>query len=204
MAATQERKEVITQKCYGCKNTMQGSRRSYRYDECGLDNVILKNIVVFVCSSCGAVVPEIPAIGDLHRTIASRLIHKPTLLAGQEIRFLRKMAGMTSSELATALGADPTSLCKWETGKRKPTKKTDASIRLISLAGMLQETLRERDLVPTVSEVAKSLSEVDIKSLLAQIKETSTDPIEVNIDPSNLSQLGGFEPGQQKVTEVVQ
>jgi DNA-binding transcriptional regulator YiaG len=192
------KEKMNARKCYekNCKGIMQGVVGAYRYKECGLDNITLRNITVYTCGNCGAVVPEIPAIGDLHRGIALSLIHKQTQLTGTEIRFLRKMAGMTPKDMSDALGVHPTSLCKWETGERKPAKKTDASVRLIALAGMLQDMLKERDIVPAVSKAAKELSEVDIKTILAGIKKGQAKPVKMNIDPNVLSGLGSFsDPG---------
>jgi hypothetical protein len=103
---------------------------------------------------------------------------------------------MTPKDMSDALGVHPTSLCKWETGERKPAKKTDASVRLIALAGMLQDMLKERDIVPAVSKAAKELSEVDIKTILAGIKKGQAKPVKMNIDPNVLSGLGSFsDPG---------
>jgi putative zinc finger/helix-turn-helix YgiT family protein len=194
MERAHKEEKMNARKCYekNCKGVMQGITGAYRYKECGLDNITVRNITVYTCGNCGAVVPEIPAIGELHRSIALSLIHKQTQLTGAEIRFLRKMAGMTPKDMSDALGVHPTSLCKWETGERKPAKKTDASIRLIALAGMLQDMFKERDLLPQVSKAAKELSEVDIKTILARIKKGQAKPVKMNIDPNVLASFGSF------------
>ena len=59
------RKIVATAKCYrsGCGGTMEGRKGEYRYLESGLDSVILKDILVFHCTKCNTIVPEIPAAG---------------------------------------------------------------------------------------------------------------------------------------------
>src|SRR4051794_32922548 len=103
--------EVKIRKCYDCGGTMSGTTTYYRYTECGLDSVTLENIIVYRCK-CGAIVPEIPAIGELHRLIVLRVIQKGSLLSGQEILFLKKMAGLNSKELAQSLGASPSTISR--------------------------------------------------------------------------------------------
>src|SRR5581483_2714880 len=97
--------KTVERKCYECGGVMIGRPESYKYTECGLDSVYLSNVCVFRCTNqkCAAIVPEIPAIGVLHREIARNLVMKETLLSGEEIRFLRKMAGLSSIELSNLL-----------------------------------------------------------------------------------------------------
>lgn len=175
--------EIKPRKCYECGGEMIGSRTYYQFSECGLDSVTLENVVVYRCQKCGAVVPEIPAIAELHRVIALNVIYKNTILTGQEIRFLRKMAGFSGKELSKALGANPSSLSRWERGSRKISKRTDAALRLICLAGMMQDALKERSLVPAVAAAAQRLAQVDIMAILTRVKDILTKPVSMSIDP---------------------
>jgi len=193
-AKKQEMKEpeVKLKKCYDCGQTMQGTRTYYRYTECGLDSVTLENIFVFRCGNCGAIVPEIPAIGELHHMIVLMLIKKDTLLSPREIRFLRKMAGLNGKELSSTLGASASTISRWENGSRKISKKADAALRLVCFAGMLQDILRDQDIVPMAARFSKVLSEVDIRNILAKISDDSDDASDskaLSIDPRDLSQL---------------
>src|SRR5665213_2220629 len=107
--------EVIsTMRCYECGQTMEGRKGEYKYTECGLDSVTLKDILVYHCTNCNAVVPEIPAAGVLHRVIALRLINKETLLTGNEVRFLRKLCGYSMNEFAEILGSSKSVVSRWE------------------------------------------------------------------------------------------
>jgi putative zinc finger/helix-turn-helix YgiT family protein len=188
---TRDEKEVVARKCYNCGGEMHGTRTYYHYAECGLDTINLENVLVFRCSRCSAIVPEIPAMAELHRVILLAIIQKNSLLSGPEIRFLRKMAGMSSKELAQSVGANPSSLSRWEQGTRKITKKMDSTLRLICFAGMLQDILKEKDLVPKISEVAQRLSELDIRKILARVRDLPTGPIRQTIDPNKLAEFGG-------------
>lgn len=196
--------EVIVRKCYDCGGTMHGTRTYYKYTECGLDSVTLENIMVFRCSGCGAIVPQIPAIGELHRTIVLGTIQKETLLSGQEIRFLRKMAGLNGKELSSALGANQGSLSKWENGSRKISKKADAAVRLICFAGMLQDILRDRQLLPAAAEISKKLSEVDIRAILTRIRDIESGSVKMTIDPTELAKLGDGTNAEIHSKQLVQ
>src|SRR5205809_6761575 len=101
------RNVISTARCYraGCGGTMEGRKGEYRYRESGLNSVVLKDILVFHCTKCNAVVPEIPAAGVLHRVIALRLLWKKTLLTGGELRFLRKLIGYSVTEFGKIMGS---------------------------------------------------------------------------------------------------
>jgi putative zinc finger/helix-turn-helix YgiT family protein len=203
-----EMTEVRIKTCYDCGSTMQGTRTYYRYTECGLDSVTLENIFVFRCGKCGAIVPEIPAIGELHHVIVLMLIKKDKLLSPQEIKFLRKMAGLNGRELSATLGASASTISRWENGSRKISKKADAALRLVCFAGMLQDILRDKDIVPMAARFSKELSEVDIRNILAQIDDDSDDASDsqaLTIDPCDLSQLdSGPRMPERKTAIVVQ
>jgi DNA-binding transcriptional regulator YiaG len=93
----------------------------YRYDLSGLKNVALVNVAVRKCTnaSCEGESVVIPQAATLHSIITECLLKKPLLLSGDEIRFLRKNAGIAAKELAAYLGTDAAHLSKVETGMRK-------------------------------------------------------------------------------------
>jgi DNA-binding transcriptional regulator YiaG len=180
---------------------MHSRRSNYKYAECGLSTVNLVNITVYQCS-CGAIIPEIPQVSDLHRKIVFRLISKPTLLTGEEIKFLRKMADLSGVQLAKLLGTHKTNLSKWENGSRKITKKTDCALRLLCFTGMLQQLLKDqnaapKDLIPKVAEAVRQLSEVDIKAILQSVKDVVTGPMKVTINPEELAKFSSTEVSHQ-------
>jgi hypothetical protein len=96
--------------CRECGGVVTRVRKDYHYKECGLQNVMLIGINVNVCSTCHAEQPEIISIAALHRAIMIELLKKRSLLCGEEIRYLRKMARFKASELAAHISADPTSI----------------------------------------------------------------------------------------------
>ncbi len=117
---------------------MEGSKGEYKYTECGLSSVTIKDILVYRCTNCTAVVPEIPAAGVLHRVIALRLLGKKTLLAGSEIKFLRKLCGYSVNEFAEMVGSGKKSVVsRWE--KEGCGKGTDKLIRMLVMAKLILE-----------------------------------------------------------------
>lgn len=169
---------------------MHGTETYYRYTECGLDCVTLENIIVYRCSACGAIVPEIPAIGELHRALVSAIVTKPSLLSAQEIKFLRKMAGLSGKDLAATLGVSSSTVSRWENGGRNISKNSDAALRMICFAGMLQDILRDRSILPKTMQATRELSEQDIRQVLARIVNRVTKPTPITIDPNALRELG--------------
>jgi putative zinc finger/helix-turn-helix YgiT family protein len=179
-----------SKKCYDCGGMMRGTRTYYRYTECGLDSVTLENIIVYRCS-CGAIVPEIPSIGALHREILLEVVRKNKLLSGQEIRFLRKMAGLSSKDLSSLLGASASTISRWENGSRRISKRSDAALRLVCFAGMLQEILGDRRVLDMVAQSTQQMSEVNIREILSKIVDVEGASVPITIDPRELARLGG-------------
>src|ERR1035438_3591171 len=92
--------EQTLRTCTDCRGSAVGRRENYTYTECGLKNVVLLEVLVYRCTRCGAEQVEVPNMDGLHRTVALAVLCKPRLLAGDEIWFLRKVAGMTAKTLA--------------------------------------------------------------------------------------------------------
>jgi DNA-binding transcriptional regulator YiaG len=188
--------EVVSRVCYDCGGEMEGRRGSeYNYTESGLQKVWLQNILVFRCKNpqCHAIVPEIPNMAELHVVIAMKLIAKPTLLSGEEIKFLRQMANLGSSQMAAMLGIHVTQLSRWENDKRIVSKKSDVALRLFCIAFILQERVRNTDIVPKFRELTERLSHMDLTKILEGVREIMKGSRPVVLDPERLSEFGGAE-----------
>jgi len=186
-------KVPMTRKCPMCKGEMHGRKENYHYGECGLSSVFLRNIIVFHCN-CGAVVPVIPAAASLHRRIVLDVLQKPALLSGEEIRFLRKMANLNSSELAKVMGVHPVSVTRWEKEEFPISKENDRVLRLICFVGMLQEAIhsqdKEKKTIHAFAAWAKAIADVSIKTLLENIQSKAEGSAQVTIDPEALAEYG--------------
>lgn len=128
-------------KCVECRVPMETRRENYRYDECGLPNVVLKGVDVHYCSKCGKRAVTIVKIDQLHGAIAMEVVKKRARLTPVEARFLRKYLGLNGVDLARKLGVDPATVSRWETQDDK-TMSTQAD-RLLRF--MVAANQREHD-----------------------------------------------------------
>jgi putative zinc finger/helix-turn-helix YgiT family protein len=101
----------------------------YHFTDSGLSNVYLVGIRYFVCE-CGRILAEIPAAKQLMAIIARDLVWKPTALAAEEIRFLRKRLGEKQADFAKHIGVRAETLCRFETGETSTNERTDKLMRL--------------------------------------------------------------------------
>jgi DNA-binding transcriptional regulator YiaG len=123
-----ESSDPVIRECYVCGGEMVGRHQNYAYKECGLDNVVLLDVLVFNCK-CGEIAAQIPAVSVLHQIIATEILKKPTLICGEEIRYMRKFVGCSASEFADIIGSTKISVSRWENGARI-TPNTDRLLRL--------------------------------------------------------------------------
>lgn len=103
----------MNNKCGVCGTKMKDSREAVPY-ECGLDGIVLENVSVYRCPSCGEREIEVPNTLQLHRAIALALARKAERLAPREIRFLRKYLGLSSTEFADKVGVRKSTVSRWE------------------------------------------------------------------------------------------
>jgi putative zinc finger/helix-turn-helix YgiT family protein len=182
----------IVRPCYACGGEMTGNRENYRYTECGLQSVVLMNVLVFHCPKCSAIVPEIPDAAWLHRRISVDLLKKETLLSAEEIKFIRKVAGYSATELARVMGTSKVTVSRWENKARQISKENDRLLRLICFTSMIQRTNDNKDaeLPVNIAKMARVLKSLDVAALLENIQNRIDGSKQVTIDPSSLLGLG--------------
>jgi len=106
----------------------------YVYRQSGLSAVLLSGIDLYYCPNCKAESPVIPRIAQLHESLAQEIIQLPRLLSGDEIKFLRKHAGLPAQQFARLIGVTPEHLSRVENGHTKTFgKNTDRLIRAFTL-----------------------------------------------------------------------
>lgn len=118
-------------KCLDCGAELEIRTENHRYDECGLPYVVLEAVEVHRCPKCGETEVTIPAIEKLHRLIALRVAHKPSLLTPEEVRFLRKFVGFSTGDFARVMGVAPETVSRWENGVRPHSPLADRLVRLL-------------------------------------------------------------------------
>jgi putative transcriptional regulator len=133
-------------KCKACSTEMRSSREVYRYDESGLPNVILRDVEIRRCPTCGTQEVPIPRVGELHRAIAMALVHKPARLLGAEIRYLRKYLGWSGVDFAAHMGVSPETVSRWEHEREPVSSPSDRLLRLIVVRGWPVEDYSVDDL----------------------------------------------------------
>jgi len=119
--------------CRVCGTPTEVRRENYKYDASGLDNITLENIEVRHCPNCGERQALIPALGELHRSIALALAEKRERLLPKEIRFLRKHLGLSGADFAAKIGVDPATVSRYESAAdpQPMGKQTERLLRLM-------------------------------------------------------------------------
>jgi putative zinc finger/helix-turn-helix YgiT family protein len=155
--------------CRVCAGESQLVRKDYQFKESGLDNVILKDIEVWVCKQCGSVVPRIPRLNDLMRTIVVAMIAKPSELEGAEVRFLRKFMDETIEQFARKLGVNRSHLSRIENGSLAISRQTDRLVRALVL-------IHKPELLEKMARLGKT------EDVLLQLENIKPQPQRVRID----------------------
>jgi DNA-binding transcriptional regulator YiaG len=155
--------------CRDCGGKAKIVRKDYLFKESGLNNVLLKSIEVVTCAKCKNVSPRIPQHEDLMRTIAVALIDKPSELAGDEVRFLRKYLGEGSERFAQMLGIDRSHLSRVENGALAISKQTDRLVRALAwihdpkLLQKMKQLNRHKTILVRLSEIDSDADSVQVQ-----------------------------------------
>ncbi len=78
--------------CVECGTPTVESREDYHYTECGLDNVMLRDVRMWRCPECGMLEVDVGDEAELLRDIAKRLVESKDVLDYKEARFLCEYA----------------------------------------------------------------------------------------------------------------
>jgi transcriptional regulator with XRE-family HTH domain len=156
------------------KNNAFGNLRArtvmdtYRYTECGLDNVIIEGINVMFDDGDEKTI-TIPNINGLHQVIAHGIVSKRTGMTGKELRYLRTEMGMTQAQLAKVVHREPLTISRWERGEDNIDSNAEVLIRIHAIENL---NLPSR---PTVEEFSGW-----------SIESAETPPLVIDgSDPSN-------------------
>jgi DNA-binding transcriptional regulator YiaG len=108
------------------------TKTDYRYDDCGLDNVILINLTVIEDDN-GDECVHIPYVAALHNEILRGIVAKESAILPKELRFIRTELGLTQAQMAERLGKDGQTIGRWERGEFPIEKAADILIRINAL-----------------------------------------------------------------------
>ena len=118
-------------KCSNCENKkeLKTVRISYKYKDCGLENVTLIGVTTMKCNKCGEEYFNFGDIENLHRKIAEILLQKADLLTGREIKFLRKHLGYSGAMFAHLTGYAHETISRIENDKQEVAEAFDRLVR---------------------------------------------------------------------------
>lgn len=140
-----------TMKCH-CGGTMAVKRENFLLDKDAGLPVTLSGIEVGTCPVCGARDPIFPRMAEMNAAIVSAIARKKGRLAGEEVRFLRSVMGLSGREMAGLVGARPETVSRWESGAAAVGAQADKLLRLIA-------AVAQGDTAYGVKEVAVAASE---------------------------------------------
>lgn len=125
-----------TPNCRQCdsKNTMFEMLEQYRYDECGLPNVVLQGVPSVKCNDCENVSIMIPGMGQLHKVLATGIVEKQSRLVGDEIKFLREFLGWTNAKFSQRMGVAPSTSSRWVSGDQTMKETSELLLRVLVAA----------------------------------------------------------------------
>jgi len=136
--------------CHKCGTALVEKKATagdpYHYTSSGLPNLYLVGIEMRRCTSCRTESHVISRMGNLHHTIARVLLDKSERLTGDELRFLRKYAGLSAIDFALQIQIDPATLSRFENGKQDLGGSADKLSRAVVVAEVTkgkQKTLRD-------------------------------------------------------------
>lgn len=116
-------------KCLKCGRAMRSGREDVPDGD--LPGVVLADVVVNRCPSCGAWEVEIPHHTELTKELARVVISKAGRLSKEELRFLRSCLYDSSAELAEVIGHDASTVSRWESGQQKIGRHAELLLRLM-------------------------------------------------------------------------
>jgi DNA-binding transcriptional regulator YiaG len=72
-------------------------------------------------------------MNKLMRIVLEAIIHKPTALTGDELRYIRKYLEMATTEFGKTFGVSHVAILKWEKGENQVSPAMEVCIRLYIL-----------------------------------------------------------------------
>ncbi len=120
----------------------------YEYKECGLSGVILmgRGVRRSNCSDCGQKTTRIIMEQQLLQLIGLALLINAGDMRGEDLRYLRRMFGMTQKELATQIGTGRReTVAEWEARERAFDTKFDEMGRRLVLLHLFRSEVLDSD-----------------------------------------------------------
>lgn len=152
--------EGINMRCTQCgEKNLKRKTVKYQYVECGLDNVYLHNISLYVCQKCKEEEVLIPNMEGLHKLIVKIIASQKQRLAYKEIRFLRSYLGYSGKSFAEFIRVKPETVSRWEKGREKMSISSEILLRILVLDNYKPRLNYEKELPSLASKPLKRVHE---------------------------------------------
>lgn len=112
-------------------------------------------------------------MNKLQITVLKVLIFKPSPLTGEQLRFIRKFFGMSTTEFAKKFGVTHPTILKWEKNQNPINPATDFYIRLCVLQQIQEGDLKKlcaeitAEMLAAHKAMKESAIEIDQQQLMA-------------------------------------
>jgi putative zinc finger/helix-turn-helix YgiT family protein len=163
-------------KCPNCRTEMTVQAETYRYNETGLD-VVLLGLNVGRCQNCGEHSVRIPNMDGLHECLATSLVGKKGRLSGNEIRFLRTYMGWSGRTFAQKVAVSPSTVSRWESGAQNASPQVDALLRSFVMLGKKERDYIEAQSAPPPAEVLRFRMKMHNEDWQQEPKDQPSPPI---------------------------
>ncbi|GAK33964.1 putative zinc finger/helix-turn-helix protein, YgiT family [alpha proteobacterium Q-1] len=140
-------------------------------DDSGIPyRITLQNAVIAeIDEESGEIVStEIPAFDSLMASIALRRCHRAEKLCGEDLRFLRRVLGITAKDFAHEINIEVATLSRWETARQTIGEAQERLIRLF-----IVEILKDQ--APAIPIDRKCIMQIGLKATPADLKALNFD-----------------------------
>lgn len=95
-------------------------------------SVKVRDVPALVCPKCKNIILDVSLLDSLHEQLLLDVLSNGHVLAGEEVRFIRKALGLSQAALADRLGVHRVSVARWESGEALLDGPTSVAIRALA------------------------------------------------------------------------
>jgi putative zinc finger/helix-turn-helix YgiT family protein len=123
---------TTTWKCLRCEDVKAKTTRENEPFNDLLPGVVLLDVEVTKCMTCGNREVEVPYMDDLMKAVARAVVQLGGRMTGDEVRFLRTFLELSGVELAELMDSTPGTVSRWENNRTPVGRTADLLLRTIA------------------------------------------------------------------------
>jgi len=123
---------TTTWKCLRCEGVKAKTTRENEPFSDLLPGVVLLDVEVTKCMTCGNREVEVPYMDDLMKAVARAVVKMGGRLTGDDVRFLRTFLELSGVELAELMDSTPGTVSRWENNRTPVGRTADLLLRTIT------------------------------------------------------------------------